>query len=579
MDLNTAINDDILQLLVEMSCGDANEEQFAHLDELVRTEPDVRDAVVTGLTHLADLEWESRLPTNVDTLLDNQATTKSETSPGLPISTRGGVSETSELASGSLWNHQWTQQALTCLSLAATFLVGVAVTQWVNNSSRSFWDTDRHVADLDLIQPQQSAVPIATLVSTTSYMWDPQARVAMETGASLHAGNSVALLDGVAEVEFKNGVTTRIKGPAIFSLSASGTPEIKYGKLVVRNIHDERFHLNMPMANAWIPSGSLVGVDAFGEEVVVHVLEGNATVVPTAQEEDRLAIVAGEAIRLRKTARSELSFFSTEADPNAFKFDAGNGVDHLAIPPKYVELIKESDPVAYWRFDSIDSRVIPNQIGPQHNLRVLGGQIQNVEYGDNHVARFTVREKPGCLVSEDTFDELSGRDYTVELWTKPSHFHRGTLVSLVEKSSDQLGSIERHGLLLEVQSANLATDVMEIRPKSLRFLHRSPPSETLTGTSCFSITPYRPRAWQHVAAVKEGSVMRLYVDGTEVASELDETQLPNKLTLLVGQLFSFGSVRPLVGDLDELAIYSRALSAEDLQRRVALVQPGAKDDK
>ena len=66
--------------------------------------------------------------------------------------------------------------------------------------------------------------------------------------------------------------------------------------------------------------------------------------------------------------------------------------------------------------------------------------------------------------------------------------------------------------------------------------------------------------------------MRLYVDGELVASEKDDTQLTKGLSLVVGQLFSFGTVRPFVGHLDEMAIYDRALTAEEVRRRVDIMR-------
>src|SRR5690606_31363347 len=115
---------------------------------------------------------------------------------------------------------------------------------------------------------------------------------------------------------------------------------------------------------------------------------------------------------------------------------------------------------------------------------------------------------------------------SIEFWFKPSHYHRGAIVSLVEQSTDELGSIERHGLILEIQSSNPILNVEEGRPQTVRFHHRSPPHEGLLGTSCSSPEPYKKQVWQHVAAVKEGDAMRLYIDGELVATAVDGTQLP-----------------------------------------------------
>ena len=54
--------------------------------------------------------------------------------------------------------------------------------------------------------------------------------------------------------------------------------------------------------------------------------------------------------------------------------------------------------------------------------------------------------------------------------------------------------------------------------------------------------------------------MRLYVNGELAAEEEDASELPAGLRLLVGRLYPSQRVRPFIGQLDELALYNRALS-------------------
>jgi hypothetical protein len=58
--------------------------------------------------------------------------------------------------------------------------------------------------------------------------------------------------------------------------------------------------------------------------------------------------------------------------------------------------------------------------------------------------------------------------------------------------------------------------------------------------------------------------MKLYLNGKLSAVERDNTSMVDDLTLVVGQIFSFDSVRPFSGQIDELAIYDHALTAEDV---------------
>jgi hypothetical protein len=111
-------------------------------------------------------------------------------------------------------------------------------------------------------------------------------------------------------------------------------------------------------------------------------------------------------------------------------------------------------------------------------------------------------------------------------------------------------------------------------PGRVRFLHRSPPSnESELGTSCYSKDAYTFRKWQHVVAVKDGSHMSLYLNGALVGQGEDVSPLPANMRLLIGRLYPSRRVRPLVGQLDELAVYNRALTPREISSHYRLVRP------
>jgi hypothetical protein len=458
------------------------------------------------------------------------------------------------------------------MSVAASFLLGAAAMLWFVHQRGIRIPAERLPDGLPLGGGQHAVLPVATLVSYTSHMWDAQAGVAMKPGSPLHAGRSVALFDGIAEVRFEGGATTRLQGPAMLSINPAGIPELKYGKLLANNSHDGTFQIDVPLASAWVAHGSVAGVDAFGDEVVIHALEGSTRIIPIDRHMEPLTVAAGTSVRLRKDARSELAAYTDAARPATFDFGSASTSSVFRIPPHYADAIKQAKPIAYWRFEHMDSQGVPNEMQQRHNLQPLGDNVRLVQSEGNGYAEFVMRQSKGCFVLHDTLDELAGGDYSVEFWMRPNHFQRGAIVSLVEQMNDERGSVERHGLIIETHAANPVLVGPEGRPKSIRFLHRSPPHELLTGTSCFSPMPYTPKTWQHVTAVKEALTMRLYVDGKLVATEDDETTLSEGLSLVVGQLFSFGTVRPFVGQLDELAIYDRALQEEEILVRVEVVQ-------
>jgi hypothetical protein len=263
------------------------------------------------------------------------------------------------------------------------------------------------------------------------------------------------------------------------------------------------------------------------------------------------------------------------ARPEAFASRISMQSDDLPISQDYVAEILRCDPVLYWRFDDADPAVVQDVApGGRYNGRVVGA-IKKVDEGGNCDlelgAGLSDESLHAYLVSEGALTDDLSQGYTLEMWVKPSHYHWGTVASLIRGPSES-GSVTAHGLLFELGGPIAVPSEIE-RPGRIRFLHRSPPSHELNlGTSCFSASPYELRKWQHVAAVKDGAEMRLYVDGQLVASGHDDTVLPTGLRLIVGQLDESRTERRFIGQIDELAFYARALTSDEILRRYDLVR-------
>ena len=66
--------------------------------------------------------------------------------------------------------------------------------------------------------------------------------------------------------------------------------------------------------------------------------------------------------------------------------------------------------------------------------------------------------------------------------------------------------------------------------------------------------------------------MRLYINGEFAGEGEDTSKLPRGLRLLVGRLYPERQIRPFKGQLDELALYDRALSIDEIQSHYRLVR-------
>jgi len=243
--------------------------------------------------------------------------------------------------------------------------------------------------------------------------------------------------------------------------------------------------------------------------------------------------------------------------------------DLLPVTPEYVAEVLRSEPFGYWRFEQLEQGKVANEIDGGEPLEVHG----TLRLSGTHDNRFGEFGRPGdesYLMSPHPLT-IGGRlDYSFECWVKPSHQHRGGVLALIAGLPP--GKPAAHGFYLELQGGDLAGVYSQDYPESVRFLHRNPPSHLFRqGTSCFSNQPYTLRRWQHVVATKQGPDMKLYVNGEVVAAGSDPAPLAEGLRLLVGRAGHANNAMSFVGQLDEIAIFDRALTKQEIDRRHELM--------
>ena len=81
-----------------------------------------------------------------------------------------------------------------------------------------------------------------------------------------------------------------------------------------------------------------------------------------------------------------------------------------------------------------------------------------------------------------------------------------------------------------------------------------------------------PNTWYHVAVTNVGKTATLYLDGTAVGSNTVAINTPANTQFYIGRIpGSLGDPRQLNGEVDEVAVYNRALTASEIQ---AIYQAG-----
>jgi hypothetical protein len=555
-----ALEREVRDILIAANSGEASDEQLARLDEMIQQDQQTANYAARLLDQQAALAWQGasgvmgRGPT-IDVERDVVPPPRATRDDGAPTAMmrlwRG--------ASSSLWP---------AAALAATFLMGVVAANFLPGGDRATSDGASYEAQL---------------VRGTACLWDESSSGALSVGSRLTSGESLHLLEGLAEFHLNwsrgGSASLAMEGPAAMMLNNEGMPTLRYGRMTATiNARQRPFVLETSVGRLVLSDYGSIGVAAFGNDAEIHVFDGTAALesawdITARRPATPITIEAGEALRIKEGAQGEVIVERHPAEQSYFVTQMSMATDALAVPPAYVDAVKAARPIGYWRMEQHAWPQVANEMGPRFTCHVEGSLGRSVRPGSQAV-EFGVTDQGGDLVAEDTLGELVGDSYTLEVWIKPSHYHLGAVVSLIGQADSPSGVIP-HGMLLELGGSGLIPTAVH-HPGRIRFLHRSPATnDSAVGTSCYSSAAYTLRKWQHLVAVKDGAKMRLYINGALVGEGEDGTALTPDLRLLAGRLYPERNVRPFKGQLDELALYGRALSAEEIEAHYRIIRPKA----
>lgn len=198
----------------------------------------------------------------------------------------------------------------------------------------------------------------------------------------------------------------------------------------------------------------------------------------------------------------------------------------------------DNSPVAHWRLDDGRGLVAVDAVGGHDGVLVNGpvwlepGQVDDsLEFdgSNDHV-----------LVTHD--DELSFTEaMTMTAWVYMVSDDMGSGYDIVSKETP--GANDNYWLTLDQDGLLLGID----------------------GTIFATNNLWSAGRWYHVAATYDltTSEVRLYVDGEQELVQVTSVELaPNEEPLYLGT--NWEKVRPLKGQLDDVRLYSRALSGEEI---------------
>jgi prepilin-type N-terminal cleavage/methylation domain-containing protein len=204
--------------------------------------------------------------------------------------------------------------------------------------------------------------------------------------------------------------------------------------------------------------------------------------------------------------------------------------------------------VGIWRFDEGEGTTAYDYSGWDNDGTIYGATYTtDTPSGKGYALSFNGSSDYVNAGTNSIFD-FTSEDFTLEAWVKPSSFPSGGR-----------GIVTRGGW----QSNGWKMMVTMWRQFQFYTFQTGTYQQTNTG-----VMPSWD-AWYHVVVTRQSASVKIYVNGQDATDVADSHVDPTSCVrdLYVGS--STGGLEPFPGFIDEVRIYSRALTAAEIQQRYA----------
>ena len=219
----------------------------------------------------------------------------------------------------------------------------------------------------------------------------------------------------------------------------------------------------------------------------------------------------------------------------------GDGKACAALPP--------ADMVGHWSFDEGAGNKVKdasrNGFHGTHSARYVAG-VKGTALSFSGQAAATIPAAPGFIWGDQ------GEAYTVSYWLNvPAPV--GNWRSIIHKTTG--------ANCCDAGTRNPA-HFLAPQEMGIHTVHGT----TANGNDAVDVKPVPTGRWFHYAETAEGGTRKNYVDGNLVLTRTVAASVGNAGTLLIGM---DGFYAPLDGAVDELRVFRRALSQQELQAQIA----------
>jgi len=557
--------EEFFRLLAEMVDGALAPEQAERLRELLRDSPEAQDLYLKYMSvhALLHLDYDSGASPIAMPGGSSMPVSPPEVLPFDPLGADLFAETHAETERRTSRVPKWLFGPVVGWAVAATLLVACVLV--------AFWPRDGRPTPV--VNRPERKVPrkvdvsegLAVVVRSDGVKWETEDGRHPRSGEVLAAGR-LRVDSGRATLSMLTGVLIVVEGPSDVELISINRVACHRGKVRARVPEG---------AEGFLVSGPGTAVLDLGTEFGVNVTPDGKSRGKVFEGEVEAALV-GDSGALRRSQHVRKDNEAFEINPELGSIGPFAGAEDfvtplqldspgLALDPSYADTVLALRPSSYWRFESTANGEIPNEVKGGAPL-VTKGPIRVVPTSaDNHSAVFPPGEDTQYLEMKGLWKFERRVGCAIEFWFLSETISHAALASMVTPKDTT-----HHLALVELTSSHRLT---LYRPASVRFLYRWPTGRG-GGDNMFSNDIYVPCRWHHVVSQLNGDRMELFMDGnfqssqplTPNASAAPCQFLLGRLTTLTdSKLHHTGFRRPFVGLMDEVALYDRPLTVEEVK--------------
>ena len=464
------------------------------------------------------------------------------------LNEHGILSSAVEPCRDSLDRVSWHRRRAVWLALAASLLIaGLPFSGLLPNGSR--------------VPNRGADVAYLSRAVVASFEYGVAGESTIATGTVLPAGE-YHLQGGIAELTYESGVKVMIEAPASFLLVDQETIELFDGKLSAHVTEaGVGFTVDMPRA-AVVDLGTDFGVEVMNQNAEVHVFTGEVRVdlhSAVGTTATPLRLVTGEATRINR-----LTGLPAGINLDKQRFLRGFLTD-TRLP--YVQRVLELKPAVYYPMEPTED----------------GAKVEDVSGNQASATAFQGRTlrpiwKPGRLGAALDFGGPARGTYAAAKWYPQTQNDQLSVVAWVyARSRPRWASIAKNWAGGDNNRGQFHFGLYQDDGDLEVHIEDDSGDEVIAREG----VPLPLDQWHLVAFVADGSYLRLFRNGQQVAAkpyhglhgnpQITALGIGTKLNLR-GDAPEEHDFNMWDGRLDELAVFNHALSKEEIQQLFALVQ-------